>query len=113
EGMKDKVAVVISLNSISDKLGDPDLDPGEMEKLLEKQGELQEKIDHQGLWDLDSQLEMAMDALRTPPGEAPVKNLSGGEKRRGALCKLLLQKPDVLTLDEPTNPLDAESVGWL
>jgi ATP-binding cassette ChvD family protein len=113
EGMKEKVGLVNEFNQISDKLGDPDLDPGEMEKLLEKQGELQEKIDHQGLWDLDSQLEMAMDALRTPPGEAPVKNLSGGEKRRVALCKLLLQKPDVLILDEPTNHLDAESVGWL
>src|SRR5688572_13593007 len=113
EGMKEKVGLVNQFNEISDKLGDPDLDPDEMEKLLEKQGELQEKIDHQGLWDLDSQLEMAMDALRTPPGEAPVKNLSGGEKRRVALCKLLLQKPDVLILDEPTNHLDAESVGWL
>jgi ATP-binding cassette ChvD family protein len=113
EGMKEKVALVNSFNEISEKLGDPDLDPDAMEKLLEKQGELQEKIDHQGLWDLDSQLEMAMDALRTPPGEAPVKNLSGGEKRRVALCKLLLQKPDVLILDEPTNHLDAESVGWL
>jgi ATP-binding cassette ChvD family protein len=113
EGMKEKVALVNRFNEISDKLGDPDLDPGEMEKLLEQQGELQEKIDHQGLWDLDSQLEMAMDALRTPPGDAPIKNLSGGEKRRVALCKLLLQKPDVLILDEPTNHLDAESVGWL
>src|SRR3954452_21185401 len=113
EGMKEKVSLVNQFNQISDKLGDPDLDPDEMEKLLEKQGELQEKIDHQGLWDLDSQLEMAMEALRTPPGEAPVKNLSGGEKRRVALCKLLLQKPDVLILDEPTNHLDAESVGWL
>ena len=113
EGMKEKVALVNQFNQISDKLGDPELDPDEMEKLLEKQGELQEKIDHQGLWDLDSQLEMAMDALRTPPGDAPVKNLSGGEKRRVALCKLLLQKPDVLILDEPTNHLDAESVGWL
>ena len=113
DGMKEKVGLVNRFNQISDKLGDPDLDPDEMEKLLEKQGELQEKIEHQGLWDLDSQLEMAMDALRTPPGDAPVKNLSGGEKRRVALCKLLLQKPDVLILDEPTNHLDAESVGWL
>jgi sulfate-transporting ATPase len=113
EGMKEKVGLVNQFNEISDKLGDPDLDPDEMEKLLEKQGELQEKIDHQGLWDLDSQLEMAMDALRTPPGDTPIKNLSGGEKRRVALCKLLLQKPDVLILDEPTNHLDAESVGWL
>src|SRR5436190_3262252 len=84
-----------------------------MEKLLEKQGELQEKIDHQGLWDLDQQLEQAMDALRCPPGDALIKPLSGGEKRRVALCRLLLQKPDILLLDEPTNHLDAESVQWL
>jgi ATP-binding cassette ChvD family protein len=80
---------------------------------LEKQGNLQEKIDQQGLWDLDSQLEMAMDALRCPPADAKVGVLSGGEKRRVALCRLLLKKPDVLILDEPTNHLDAESVGWL
>src|SRR5205085_11706907 len=97
----------------SEKLGDPDLDPDEMEKLLEKQGALQDKIEHKNAWDLDQQLEMAMDALRTPPGDAPVKNLSGGEKRRVAMCRLLLQKPDILLLDEPTNHLDAESVQWL
>src|SRR5437867_4533642 len=113
QGMQDKVDVVNQFNAISDKLGDPDLDADEMTALLEKQGALQEKIDHQGLWDLDSQLEMAMDALRCPPGEAPVKILSGGEQRRVALCRLLLQKPDVLILDEPTNHLDAESIGWL
>ena len=113
EGVADKVKLVNSFNDISDKLGDSDLDPDQMEKLLEKQGELQEKIDHQGLWDLDSQLEMAMDALRCPPPEQKVGVLSGGEKRRVALCRLLLQKPDVLILDEPTNHLDAESVGWL
>ena len=113
EGMKDRVKLVNDFNAISDKLGDPELDPDEMEKLLEKQGALQEKIDHLGLWDLDSQLEMAMDALRCPPGDTPVKVLSGGEQRRVALSRLLLQKPDVLILDEPTNHLDAESIGWL
>ncbi len=113
QGVAEKTKLVNDFNEISDKLGDPSLDPDEMEKLLEKQGKLQEKIDHQGLWDLDSQLEMAMDALRCPPPEANVKVLSGGEKRRVALCRLLLQKPDVLILDEPTNHLDAESVQWL
>jgi ATP-binding cassette ChvD family protein len=85
----------------------------EMTKLLEKQGEVQEKLDAAGAWDLDSRLEMAMDALRCPPGEALVKVLSGGERRRVALCRLLLKKPDILLLDEPTNHLDAESVAWL
>src|SRR3954462_10879140 len=112
-GMKDKVDLVNRFNEISDKLGDPALDPDEMEKLLEKQGALQEKIDHQGLWDLESQFDMAMDALRCPPGEQMTGVLSGGEKRRVALCRLLLSKPDVLILDEPTNHLDAESVAWL
>jgi len=113
QGMQDKVDLVNEFNSISDKLGDPELDPDAMTTLLERQGELQEKIDHQGLWDLDGQLEMAMDALRCPPPETPIKILSGGELRRVALCRLLLQKPDVLILDEPTNHLDAESIGWL
>jgi ATP-binding cassette ChvD family protein len=113
EGVADKAKIVNDFNAISDKLGEPDLDADEMTDLLEEQGALQEKIDHQGLWDLDSQLEMAMDALRCPPPETPVKVLSGGERRRVALCKLLLKKPDVLILDEPTNHLDAESVGWL
>ena len=113
QGVADKAKLVNDFNAISDKLGDPDLDPDEMEKLLEKQGVLQEKIEQQGLWDLDSQLQMAMDALRCPAEEAKVGTLSGGEKRRVALCRLLLQKPDVLLLDEPTNHLDAESVAWL
>jgi sulfate-transporting ATPase len=113
EGAAETVKLLNDFNAISDKLGDPDLDPDEMEKLLEKQGALQEKIEHRNAWDLDQQLEMAMDALRTPPGDAVVKNLSGGEKRRVALCRLLLQKPDILLLDEPTNHLDAESVQWL
>src|SRR5688500_3340767 len=113
QGMQEKVDLVNEFNAISEKLADPGLDADEMTKLVEEQGELQEKIDHQGLWDLDSQLEMAMDALRCPPPEAPVKVLSGGEKRRVALCRLLLQKPDILILDEPTNHLDAESIAWL
>ena len=113
QGMGEKIALVREFNQISDKLGDPDLDADEMTTLLERQGDLQEKIDRQGLWDLDSQLEMAMDALRCPPGDAKVSVLSGGEKRRVALSRLLLQKPDVLILDEPTNHLDAESIGWL
>src|SRR6267143_4859652 len=85
----------------------------DMDKRLARQGELQAKLEHQHAWDLDSRLEMAMDALRCPPAETPVKILSGGEKRRVALCRLLLQKPDILILDEPTNHLDAESVAWL
>lgn len=91
----------------------PDLSPEKMEKLLEEQGILQEKIDHANGWEIDRTLEIAMDALRCPPGDSPVTNLSGGEIRRVALCKLLLQKPDILLLDEPTNHLDAEAVGWL
>src|SRR5437016_13169845 len=85
----------------------------DMDKLLQRQGEVQEKLDHLDAWDLDSRLEMAMDALRCPPPDTPVKVLSGGERRRVALCRLLLQKPDILLLDEPTNHLDAESVAWL
>ena len=97
-------------NEISAELANPDAD---YDTLLEEMGVLQEQIDHLDAWDLDSQLEQAIDALRCPPGDTPVANLSGGEKRRVALCKLLLEKPDLLLLDEPTNHLDAESVLWL
>ncbi len=110
EGMATTMAKVDRFNEISVELADPDAD---YDKLLAEMGTLQEEIDHLGAWDLDSQLEQAMDALRCPPPDADVSVLSGGEKRRVALCKLLLQAPDLLLLDEPTNHLDAESVQWL
>ncbi|MEI6374619.1 MAG: energy-dependent translational throttle protein EttA [Actinomycetes bacterium] len=103
-------ALVDRFNAISDEMANPDAD---FDTLLAEMGNLQEQIDHKNAWDLDSQLEQAMDALRCPPGEADVTVLSGGERRRVALCKLLLQQPDLLLLDEPTNHLDAESVQWL
>jgi sulfate-transporting ATPase len=112
QGAQKTVDLLNEFNAISDKLAEP-MDDDQMNKLLEKQGNLQEEIDRIGSWDLDQQLEMAMDALRCPPGDSPIKPLSGGEKRRVALCRLLLQKPDILLLDEPTNHLDAESVAWL
>src|SRR5919199_4347463 len=98
-------------NEISEKLGTADGD--EMQRLLDEMGELQDQLDHAGAWDLDSRIEQAMDALRLPPGDADPTVLSGGERRRVALCKLLLEQPDLLLLDEPTNHLDAESVQWL
>lgn len=110
EGVADTIALLNRFNAISDEMANPDAD---YDKLLAEMGNLQEKLDHSNAWDLDSQLEQAMDALRCPPPEADVKVLSGGERRRVALCKLLLQKPDLLLLDEPTNHLDAESVLWL
>jgi len=112
EGMRQAVDLVNEYNAVSEKFAEP-MDDAAMEKLVERQGVLQEKIDHLDAWDIDSRLEMAMDALRCPPGDTPVKILSGGEKRRVALCRLLLQKPDILLLDEPTNHLDAETVAWL
>ena len=99
-------------NEISMKFAEP-MDDDEMDRLMARQGELQERIDHLDAWDIESRLDMAMDALRCPAADMPVKVLSGGEKRRVALCRLLLQKPDILLLDEPTNHLDAETVAWL
>ncbi|MFT3786796.1 MAG: energy-dependent translational throttle protein EttA [Tepidisphaeraceae bacterium] len=112
EGAAKTVALLKEFEEISAKFAEP-MDDDEMTKLLEKQGNVQEKIDHVDGWNLDQQLEQAMDALRCPPADSVVDHLSGGEKRRVALCRLLLQKPDILILDEPTNHLDAESVQWL
>jgi energy-dependent translational throttle protein EttA len=113
EGLGDINDYLIEFNRISEKFNDPDLDPNEMEKLINKQAELQDKIEALDGWSIDTKLEQAMEALRCPPGDWPVTNLSGGEKRRVALTKLLLSNPDILLLDEPTNHLDAESVAWL
>lgn len=112
-GMGEVVLWLKRFEEISAAFADPELDPDKMEKLLEEQGKLQEKIDHANGWEIDRTLDIAMDALRLPPADQMVKNLSGGERRRVALCRLLLQKPDMLLLDEPTNHLDAESVAWL
>jgi len=112
EGVQGIVDLLKEFEKINGKFSEP-MSDDEMNKLLERQGQVQEKLDAAGAWDLDSRLEMAMDALRCPPGDTPVKILSGGERRRVALCRLLLQKPDILLLDEPTNHLDAETVGWL
>ncbi len=110
EGVAETMAMMNRFNAISEEMGQPDAD---YDTLLAEMGNLQEKLDHRNAWDLDSQLEQAMDALRCPPPDADVSVLSGGEKRRVALCKLLLEAPDLLLLDEPTNHLDAESVLWL
>jgi ATP-binding cassette ChvD family protein len=112
EGVQQAMQLLEEFNRISERFAEP-LTDDEMTALIEKQGEVQEKIDHLGAWDIDARLEMAMEALRCPPGDTPVKVLSGGERRRVALCRLLLQKPDILLLDEPTNHLDAETVAWL
>jgi ATP-binding cassette ChvD family protein len=112
EGAKEAVDLLNEFNSINEQLSQP-MSQDKMDRLIERQGGVQERIDALEAWDLDSRLEMAMDALRCPTGETPVNILSGGERRRVALCRLLLQKPDILLLDEPTNHLDAESVAWL
>src|SRR5262249_5438062 len=104
-------ALLTRYDDVNAKLGEA-LSPNEMEKVLAEQGRLQDRIDASNAWDLDSRLELAMDALRLPPPDADVTTLSGGERRRVALCRLLLQSPDLLLLDEPTNHLDAESVAW-
>jgi len=110
EGVAETIAMLDRFNAVSDEMANPDAD---YDKLLTEMGNLQEQLDHRNAWDLDAQLEQAMDALRCPPSDADVTVLSGGERRRVALCKLLLQSPDLLLLDEPTNHLDAESVLWL
>ncbi len=112
EGVQETVDLLREFERINEKFADP-MSDDEMSSLLDRQGKVQEKLDAQGAWDLDSRLELAMDALRCPPGETKVELLSGGERRRVALCRLLLKKPDILLLDEPTNHLDAESVAWL
>ena len=115
EGVKEVVGLLKDFEAINEKFADPDImeNPDAMDKLITRQGEVQEKLDALNAWELDNKLERAMDALRCPPPDAKVEYLSGGEKRRVALCRLLLQEPDVLLLDEPTNHLDAESVDWL
>jgi len=112
EGMGEAAELLRQFEEVGERFAEP-LDDDEMTALLDRQGEIQERLDALGAWDLDSRLELAMDALRCPPGDTAIKVLSGGELRRVALCRLLLQQPDILLLDEPTNHLDAESVGWL
>jgi len=115
QGVQETVDLLKKYDDINNKFMDEQIinDPDKMNKLIEQQGKVQEQIDQIDAWNLDSKLELAMDALRTPSGESSIKNLSGGERRRVALCRLLLQQPDILLLDEPTNHLDAESVHWL
>ncbi|MDH4402777.1 MAG: energy-dependent translational throttle protein EttA [Flavobacterium sp.] len=115
EGVAETMAVLEEFNKINDSFGLPEVyeDADKMQQLMDRQADLQDKIDALGAWEIDTKLEIAMDALRTPEGDTPIKNLSGGERRRVALCRLLLKQPDILLLDEPTNHLDAESVLWL
>jgi ATP-binding cassette ChvD family protein len=112
EGVQEVVDILKEYEEVNNKFSEP-MEDDEMTKLIDRQGELTELIEHHNGWELDSKLERAMDALRTPDGDTPVKNLSGGERRRTALCRLLLKEPDILLLDEPTNHLDAESIDWL
>jgi energy-dependent translational throttle protein EttA len=112
EGVAPTLALLAEFERINEKFAEP-MDDDAMNALLDRQGEVQEKLDAVGAWDLDARLDMAMEALRCPPGDMPVNVISGGERRRVALCRLLLQKPDILLLDEPTNHLDAETVAWL
>ncbi|MCF8069890.1 MAG: energy-dependent translational throttle protein EttA [Desulfobacterales bacterium] len=112
QGVQEVVDLIKEYDEINEQFANP-MSDDEMDKLIQRQGDVQEKMDHLDAWDLDSRLEMAMDALRCPPGDTPVKVISGGERRRVALCRLLLKKPDILLLDEPTNHLDAETVAWL
>ena len=112
EGVGEIMDIINEYNAINEKFAEP-MEADEMDALIEKQGKVQELMDSKGAWDIDSKLEMAMDSLRCPPGDTPVSVISGGERRRVALCRLLLQSPDILLLDEPTNHLDADSVAWL